>query len=218
MTMQRTVRAFRPGVLVLALGTLAAVGGAGFGWRERHPAPALAPDPEAAPAASVTAATGSDPLLAQMQNLGFQMPQRTVAAVDFSLQDVAGDPYSLDTYRDSVVFLNFWATWCAPCRTEMPAMQRLHDSLAGTPGFAVVAVNLQEQAAVVEQFVQELGLTFPVLLDSDGSTAATYGARTLPMSYVIDKDGSILARAIGIRSWDDPAYTRLFAALAGRER
>ena len=209
-------------MLALLLGTLAAGHAAGFGWWEREPAPPRDAEGQVAGSAAEAAAPGAaatpdDPLLARLQDLGFQLPQRTVAAVDFDLQDVAGDSYSLAMHRGSVVFLNFWATWCVPCRTEMPAMQGLHDALADTAGFTMIAVNLQEDATRVAEFVTELGLTFPVLLDSDGSTAATYGARTLPMSYIIDKDGAILARVIGIRSWDDPEFTRLFAELADRQ-
>ena len=215
-----------PGVSrILALALLAAclAGGTAtaFGRREaaKEQTPGAAPP---APATTAVPGTGDSPTAGAaidvlMQELGFQLPRRSVQAVDFDLQDLAGATHSLDSYRGSVVFLNFWATWCAPCRTEMPAMQALHERLADTDGFAMVAVNLQEEAARVQGFAAELELSFRILLDSSGETAATYGARTLPMSYIIDKDGSILARIIGIRSWDEPEFEQLFRTLAGRE-
>ena len=211
--------------LRLALALLAAclAGGTAtaFGRREAATEQATPAEPAAAAATAVAGAgassTDGDGIEAVMQELGFQLPRRSVQAVGFELQDLAGTTHSLDSYRGSVVFLNFWATWCAPCRIEMPAMQALHERLADTAGFAMVAVNLQEDAARVQGFADELGLSFRILLDSSGEIAATYGARTLPMSYVIDKDGSILARIIGTRSWDEPEFEQLFRTLASRE-
>lgn len=209
--------------LALALLAVCLAGGTAtaFGRREaaKEQAPAAAP-----PAAAATAVPGTgdspaaeDAIDALMQELGFQLPRRSVQAVSFDLQDLTGTIHSLDSYRGTVVFLNFWATWCAPCRIEMPAMQALHERLADTAGFAMVAVNLQEDAGRVQGFAHELELSFRILLDSSGEIAATYGARTLPMSYIIDKDGSILARIIGTRSWDEPEYEQLFRTLASRE-
>ena len=210
--------------LRLALALLAAClvtdAGAAFGRREaanRTP-PAETPPPASAPAGSAAdSPAGDDGVGAVMQELGFQLPRRSVQAVGFELQDLAGTTHSLDAYRGSVVFLNFWATWCAPCRIEMPAMQALHERLADTAAFAMVAVNLQEDAGRVRGFADELELSFRILLDSSGEIAAAYGARTLPMSYIIDKDGSILARIIGTRSWDEPEFEQLFRTLATRE-
>ena len=208
--------------LALALLALCLAGGSAtaFGRREA----ATQPTTPAAPptAASDVPGAGGSPTpgaatQALMQELGFQLPRRSVQAVGFELQDLAGTTHSLDAYRGSVVFLNFWATWCAPCRIEMPAMQALHERLADTAGFAMVAVNLQEDVGRVRGFADELELSFRILLDSSGEIAATYGARTLPMSYIIDKDGAILARIIGTRSWDEPEFEQLFRTLASRE-
>ena len=201
--------------LALLLACLAAGSGAAFGQREAAapgPRPAAAAPPDAADAPAPPA----DTVDARMQELGFQLPRRAVQAASFDLQDLAGATHSLDAYRGSVVFLNFWATWCGPCRTEMPAMQALHERLAAGADFVMLAVNLQEDAGQVRRFAAEMGLSFQILLDSSGEIAAAYGARTLPMSYLIDKDGSILARVIGIRSWDQPEFERLFRALADR--
>ncbi len=204
-------------VIALLAACLAGTTASAFGRREatREQAP---PATAATGVPSTgTTPTASDTVDALMQELGFQLPRRSVQAVGFDLQDLAGTAHSLDSYRGSVVFLNFWATWCAPCRIEMPAMQALHERLSDTAGFAMVAVNLQEDVVRVRGFAEELELSFQILLDSSGEIAATYGARTLPMSYIIDKDGSILARIIGTRSWDEPEFEQLFRTLASRQ-
>ena len=204
--------------LALLMAGLAAGNGAAFARREAaapEPAPAE-PPPDAAATTGGASPQAVDAVDARMQELGFQLPRRAVQAVSFDLQDLAGATHSLDSYRGAVVFLNFWATWCGPCRVEMPALQALHERLATATDFAMIAVNLQEDAGQVQRFVAEMELSFQILLDSSGEIAATYGARTLPMSYLIDKDGSILARIIGIRSWDEPEFEQLFRTLAGR--
>ena len=201
-------------MLVLAAG-LAATPGQAFGRREKPaPVPQAQPATEAAsPDASASSERG---LTDTMQDLGFQLPSRAVQAVDFDLADLAGDVHSLQRYRGSVVFLNFWATWCGPCRTEMPDLQQLHDDLGDEAQFAMLAINLQEDAVQVRRFAGELGLSFQILLDSSGETSAAYGARTLPMSYIIDQDGAILARIIGVRDWAEPEFAELFRALTRR--
>ena len=207
-------------LLVLAAG-LAATSGHAFGRREKQaPAPASISQAQPAPgsesAVADGAATGDRELTERMQDLGFQLPSRSVQAVDFDLADLAGEVHSLRRYHGSVVFLNFWATWCAPCRVEMPDLQELHDELGDTAEFTMLAINLQEDDAQVRRFAAELELSFRILLDSSGETSAAYGARTLPMSYIIDTDGSILARIIGVREWAAPEFAALFRALANR--
>ena len=208
--------AARRGAIALLAACLATPGAAAFGRREAAPLPPPPPGASGGEAAAAAPAAPGDEVTARMQELGFQLPRRAVQAVSFDLQDLSGATHSLDAYRGSLVFLNFWATWCGPCRTEMPAMQALHERLAPGADFVMLAINLQEDAGQVRRFVTEMGLSFRILLDSSGEIAASYGARTLPMSYLIDKDGSILARVIGIRSWDEPEFERLFRALAGR--
>ena len=201
-------------MLVLAAG-LAATPGQAFGRREK-PAPVPQAQPATEAASPDASASGERGLTDTMQDLGFQLPSRAVQAVDFDLADLAGDVHSLQRYRGSVVFLNFWATWCGPCRTEMPDLQHLHDDLGDEAQFAMLAINLQEDAVQVRRFAGELGLSFQILLDSSGETSAAYGARTLPMSYIIDQDGAILARIIGVRDWAEPEFAELFRALTRR--
>ena len=174
----------------------------------------------AAPAA--TAGTGSSPVerdadtaektvLQVMADLGFE-PARKEARVDFELAALDGSPRTLDDYAGGYVLLNFWATWCGPCRIEMPALERLHQELADG-GLRVVGVDLGEETADVERFVEETGITFEIVIDDDLSTGRLYAARSLPMTYILDPEGTIVARAIGVRDWDSEPMRSMFAAL-----
>ena len=156
-------------------------------------------------AVNVNAANASDTLL----NLGISVAKSPLDTIEFQLEDLQGTTKSLSSYRGKVVFLNFWATWCGPCRSEMPSMQRLYDVLKDE-GFEIVAVNLQESAHQVKRFLDEEKLTFPVLLDKDGYTGSVYGARSIPTTYLIDREGKIFARAIGAREWDSPEIMSVF--------
>jgi thiol-disulfide isomerase/thioredoxin len=133
----------------------------------------------------------------------------------FELFDLAGRPVSLIDFRGRVVILTFWATWCEPCREEMPAMMKLAREL-GERGLAVVAVNVKEPAARVEAFVKELGLTFAVILDSRGEVSDRYQLQALPTTYLIGRDGNLLALALGYRDWESPGARAFVAELLDR--
>ena len=119
------------------------------------------------------------------------------------LQDVDGKLHRLADYRGKVVLLNFWATWCAPCREEMPSMQALGESLEGRP-FAVLAVNVGEGARAARDFGEKMALRFPILLDSDMTTTRAWSARVLPASYVIGPDGKVAYSYLGAINWNAP--------------
>jgi peroxiredoxin len=140
-----------------------------------------------------------------------------MAAPDFTLPDMAGKNQRLSDYRGKVVFLNFWATWCPPCREEMPSMERLHQTFKGR-GLLVLAVNLQESPNLVRKFARNFGLSFPILLDETGEVSSAYGARAIPVTYLIDTNGSIAARAVGARDWASPAALGLIEKLAANAR
>lgn len=159
------------------------------------------------------AATPTDP----MQALGLAAPNETVAAPEFSLADLAGKKVQLKAFRGRLVFLNFFATWCDPCREEMPAMERLFRTHQDN-GFVVVAVNLQESAKTVRPFVEELKLSFPIVLDTEGAVTREYGVRALPVSFLVGRDGNIRWRAIGGRDWQSAEARKLFAQLVAEKR
>lgn len=152
-----------------------------------------------------------------LQALGLQAPGGRVEAPDFLLASLGGGTLRLRDLRGKVVFLNFWATWCVPCRTEMPDMERLFREF-GEKGLVVVAVNLLEGRRAVQGFVDDLKLTFPVVLDADGQAAAAYGVRPIPATFLISRDGIILWRALGARRWTGEAARTYFAHLFDGER
>jgi peroxiredoxin len=113
-------------------------------------------------------------------------------APDFQLESLDGPAISLSDLRGRPVLLNFWATWCGPCRLEIPFLKEVsRDESWRAQGLVILAVNLGEPAADVREFVEFYGLTFPVLLDSQGQIGMLYNAASIPTTYFVDKDGII---------------------------
>jgi thiol-disulfide isomerase/thioredoxin len=137
----------------------------------------------------------------RFESLAIEKPPKPIAAPDFNLENLSGKRMSLKDFRGKVVFLNFWATWCVPCRDEMPVMEKLQREFKDQ-GLVIVAVNFREDNQAVRRFFKELGLTFESLLDPDGAVSEQYGASSLPLTYFIDRDGRFVGKAIGIRPWD----------------
>lgn len=122
--------------------------------------------------------------------MGSRVPAVGTTAEDFRLVDLEGKVQSLGQYRGKVVLLNFWATWCKPCTTEMPAMQAMYDKLRDK-GFVVLAVNELEDEAKVRDHIKQHGHTFPVLMDRDNKVANQFGVFGLPVSVFIDEKGVV---------------------------
>ncbi len=134
-------------------------------------------------------------------------------APDFALNDLAGRAHRLSAYRGKIVFLNFWATWCPPCREEMPGMEQLYRRL-GHDDFAMLAVNEDEDGApAVRRFVDGMGLSFPVLVDEKGTVPPRYGVTGYPETFIIDRNGQVLKRFIGPADWDSEELRSYFAQL-----
>jgi thiol-disulfide isomerase/thioredoxin len=124
-------------------------------------------------------------------------------APDVSLKTLDGKTVSLSQYRGRVVMLNFWATWCPPCRAEMPSMERLNKAMNGLD-FVMLAVNVEEDGAqVVTTFLQSNPHSFPVLLDSNAMAQNAYEVFRFPETFIINKDGVILNHILGAREWDE---------------
>ena len=134
------------------------------------------------------------------------------ATPPLALQDLDGKPHRLEDYRGKVVLINFWATWCEPCREEMPSMNKLRASLAGQP-FAVLAVNLAEPEARIRRFMEQVPLGFQVLLDRDTAVAKAWKARILPASFLLDRDGRIRYSVLGEIDWTQDRVREAIAAL-----
>lgn len=137
-----------------------------------------------------------------------------VAAPDFALESLDGHRLALADLKGRVVMLNFWATWCPPCRREMPSMDELHRALSERP-FSVVAINEWEEPDQVFAWIGVLPRfpAFPILFDPDGAVAEAYGVKGLPTTFVIDREGRIAYRAMGGREFNHPEVVRLIESL-----
>jgi peroxiredoxin len=130
----------------------------------------------------------------------------------FTVPSAEGRSLSLTDSRGSVVLLNFWATWCPPCREEMPSMERLYQRYRDR-GFTVLAVSIDRNVAAVAPFVKEFQLTFPIGLDPESAVTRLYRVRALPTTVLIDRSGQVVAGAAGARTWDSPAAHAVIDAL-----
>lgn len=128
--------------------------------------------------------------------------EKPYAAPAFTLRGEDGKTYRLADYRGKVVVLNFWATWCPPCRYEMPSMERAYKKVQDE-GIVLLAINVGESEDEIFEFTGRYPVTFPLLLDSDGAVIRRYGVIGLPTTFVIDPRGRVTHRAVGGREWDD---------------
>ncbi len=130
-------------------------------------------------------------------------------APDFSLPSLAGPDRSLAELRGRVVFVNFWATWCAPCKEEAPSLDRLYRSFP-RESFEILAVSIDAPGLdrEVGAFGDEYELSFPILLDPEQRTYAAYQASGVPETVVVGVDGRLIERFVGPRDWDQPRYAR----------
>ena len=134
-------------------------------------------------------------------------------APDFTLTGIDGRPYRLADFRGKIVFLNLWATWCPPCREEMPSMETLHQRLRGRD-FVMLAVSEDEAGVVaVRPFVDQARITFPVLIDQAGLLSQRYGATGYPETFIIDRDGRVIQHIIGPEDWDSERAYQYFTRL-----
>ena len=140
--------------------------------------------------------------IAQQAGKGLtQLPDRPQAP-DFVLTDIDGNQYRLSDYRGQVVITNFWATWCPPCRAEMPSMQRAWDQLE-KEGILMIGINVGEDEDTIFQFTASYSVDFPLLMDQDSNVINQWPVRGLPTTFVVGPEGKIIYRAIGGREWDN---------------
>jgi peroxiredoxin len=135
-----------------------------------------------------------------------------VPAPDFVLQDTNGNTQRLSDYRGKPVIINFWATWCPPCREEIPSMNRAWHILE-KEGVAMLAVNMGEDEDTIFIFTADYPADFPILMDRDGAVIEQWPVKGLPTTYVVAPDGTIVYRAIGSREWDDQGLLEKIRAL-----
>ena len=155
-------------------------------------------------------------------------PGPGVRAPIFSAATLDGDTVSLDDYLGQVVLLNIWATWCPPCREEMPSMQRLYEEFRSRgEAFAILAVSIDAPAGHrdaagnvggdLAAFAREYGLTFPILHDPSGRVQSVFLTTGVPESFVIDREGVIRTRVAGATEWDAPQRRQAIARLLGSQ-
>lgn len=140
-----------------------------------------------------------------------RVPGKPVAA-QFELTAPDGSVHRLADYRGAPLILNFWATWCPPCRAEMPSLQRAHKQLA-RDGIAVLAINVGEDPETVDRFRRDFELELPLPIDTDTRVAEQYPMRGLPTTFVIDGEGRLALRAAGELAWDHPEVLERVRAL-----
>ncbi len=135
-----------------------------------------------------------------------QDPDEKVPAPQFRLTTLQGAPASLSDYRGQVILLNFWATWCGPCRKEMPSMERLWQTYRDQ-GLVILAIATDNGGeSRIRNFAHRLGLSFPILLDPDSQASDRYQVSGIPVSFLIDRQGRITARIVGSKDWaSEPA-------------
>ncbi len=142
-------------------------------------------------------------------------PAVGVVAPDFELSSLGGDHVKLSNLRGKVVFLNIWATWCPPCREEIPSMKSLYQRLEDRP-FEMLAVSIdREGEKIVRPFAEKHGLTFRVLLDPDGKTYQLYGMTGVPETFIIDNNGVITQKIIGPQNWMKQEWLDYFNRIIG---
>jgi len=129
-------------------------------------------------------------------------------APDFDTIDLNGDIWSLSKLKGKVVFVNFWATWCPPCREEMPSMQRLYTKLPKDK-FEMIALYNKDKPELVKNFIAKLGITLPILDDQENIIGKRYGLTGLPETFIVDKQGMIREKYIGPAQWDSPEFVNM---------
>ena len=184
--------------------------------------PATTPATHTAPsAANPQPAQAAQPIKKEtpvqaLTKAGISPIKEKIPLADFTLPTLAGEQVTLSSLKGKVVFLNFWATWCPPCRAEMPSMERLYAKFKDK-NFDILAVNLQEEPKPVKDFLTKNKLTFPVVLDTNGKIGSVYGVRGIPTTYLIDKEGFIVGGIVGGKEWDTPEVEEAIKAMTGND-
>jgi thiol-disulfide isomerase/thioredoxin len=143
---------------------------------------------------------------------GIPVPGNKIDPIDFTLPLLNGANQKLSDLKGKVVFLNFWATWCPPCRQEMPSMETLYQRFKGQ-GLEILAVDCQEESRDVSAFMRRNRLTFPAALDESGAVSGNYGIEAIPTTYIIDRSGKIILKVVGSLNWNNQKIIAAFETL-----
>jgi thiol-disulfide isomerase/thioredoxin len=151
-----------------------------------------------------------------LEELGMPVIDRPIPLFNFSTTLTDGTVINLKDLSGKLIFLNFWATWCGPCRMEMPSMEAQYQRFKDR-GFEILAVNYMESKSDVSAFMDEMNLSFPAALDPKGDIAGIYAIEAFPTTYIIDRNGKIITRLVGAIDWEIPELTELFEFLLSRD-
>ena len=143
---------------------------------------------------------------------GMEYPEEKFFAPSFELSSLEGRKIKLTDFRGKIVFINFWATWCVPCKTEMASMEKLYQRFKGTD-FQMLAISVDKDISSIKPYLEKYNLTIPVLLDPGSLVKKKYKTVGLPETYVVDKRGIILHKAIGPRDWFTKTIIDVFEQL-----
>lgn len=151
-----------------------------------------------------------------LPKLGYQLNElsKPFDAPDFNLQDMDENTFSMKDFHGKVLLINFWATWCPPCRREMPSMERLYQKMKDTD-FIVIAINQLESSDHVFSYMGDLGTDpgFPILFDMESRVSEAYKVAGIPTTFLVDKMGKVRFRAIGGREFDHPEVEKIIRDL-----
>ena len=157
--------------------------------------------------------TNADPVAA-LSSLGFYVYDTPIdLPITAPIPALAGDPIKVDDFTGKITLLNFWATWCPPCRAEMPSIERLYKQMDGT-NFRIIAVNAGEHRSQVASFIEKNKYTFPIYLDESNRLSSIFAARGLPSTYLVNKEGKVIAARIGAMEYDQAELIKLLKELA----
>ena len=169
-------------------------------------------------ASMVFAENGAQPKLwyaSGLEKLGFTVFPKAQALDDFSVNALAGSAVRLSAQKGKIVLLNFWATWCPPCKAEMPAIEKLW-ARTKDKDFMVMGVSVGEEPGTVKDFIARMGYSYPIFVDPSGALGTAFGARSIPTTYILDKSGAAIAGKIGAAPYDSEEAAAIFAELAAR--
>jgi thiol-disulfide isomerase/thioredoxin len=151
----------------------------------------------------------------RLEKLGFYVFPTPIDPGDFTAETLAGGTFTFSSTKGKVAVLNFWATWCPPCRAEMPSIQRLWDKMKNKD-FTIVAVSIDDDIGTVRSYISAQKYTYPVFYDQTKQLSTSFNATSIPTTYLIDRQGMAIAGTKGSREYDDPALVQLLTEIASK--
>ena len=153
-------------------------------------------------------------LSSALSSLGFYVYDQPIdLPITAPISALKGEPVKVSDFTGKITLLNFWATWCPPCRAEMPSIERLYQQMSGT-NFRIVAIDAGEQRAQVASFIEKNKYTFPIYLDESNALSSIFAARGIPSTYLVNKEGKVIAARIGAMEYDQAELIKLLKEMA----